>query len=101
MAQPHTLMLTLLITATILLAICLAGWVLCAIRNEWVYHQRVALNDRFYIARVARINAGEVGVTDEPWWTTYYMSYGQMMWRFWCWDIERMRLPSAPQTVGE
>jgi hypothetical protein len=100
MAQHPLLLSTLLLAAVLLVVmpVCIAYF---AIRNVWVYRQRIALNNSFYAARTARLHAGDRTMAQEPWWDAYYMTYGQMMWRFWCWDIERMRLPSAPQTVGE
>lgn len=43
------------------------------IRNEWVKHKRLQLIDK--------------GINDYR----NYISYDQMMFRFWCWNVEKMR----------
>lgn len=48
------------------------------VRNEWVYKKRMELN-RF-----------EDGVHI----IKQYMGYDDMMYRFWVWDIEKLRKPN-------
>lgn len=51
--------------------------VLILVRNEWVFHQRLKLN---------RFENG-VHVINQ------YLSYDEMMFRFWIWNIEKMQKP--------
>lgn len=85
----------------------IAGWLCSCVmaasfialcRNEWVYRQRSRLNDRSYQRRVALLKLGiSLDRIDqiEPWYTEVYLSYGEMMARFWCWDIEKLQRKAA------
>lgn len=59
-------------------------------RNEWVYQERTRLIREFHDKRVEDIYNGIV----PDWrleWDDDYLSYDEMMKKFWVWDIEKLR----------
>lgn len=70
----------------------MAFLVTAMIRNNWVHRQRMGLINAFY---------HPPGGTDEWWertkgganWDDDYLSYDGMLWRFWVWDVEKLRKP--------
>lgn len=71
---------TILISVSVLLLILLSYSFLMLIRNDWVFRERIRLMDeRFKRNSTYR-------PLDED-----YLTYDQMMRRFWIWDVERMR----------
>jgi hypothetical protein len=51
-------------------------------RNRWVYRERTRLISEYYLSR-----------DYEPaWrWDANYLSYDEMMRRWWIWDVEKLR----------
>jgi hypothetical protein len=58
-------------------------------RNHWVYTIRRKLNEDWYDEKMKEIHNGIIPNRD--WYTDYYLSYHQMMLKFWCWNVEEMK----------
>lgn len=69
---------------------------LMLVRNRWVYRQLTRLNSE-HSDELRRLIARRVfdhpllTHMEENWIDHRYLTYEQMMWRFWVWDVEKLR----------
>ena len=71
-------------------------------RNNWVLRKRLDLNKRYHhevkrLFQPGRSPEEQQRLADHlearVWWDAYYMTYEQMLRRFWIFDLEKMRVP--------
>lgn len=62
------------------------------VRNAWLWRERLKLIERFYAIPTDR--RWELTAKGEG-WDSDYLTRDQMMWRFWVWDIEKLRKPGG------
>lgn len=87
--------LAVVILQTTLVLIC-ATLVFCVfmmVRNQWVYRQRQRLINEFYDERRAQLKKGLWPSSNEE-WDDHYLSYDEMLYRFWIWDVSKLRRKS-------
>ena len=69
---------------SVIIFTCLAIiWAFFQFRNMWVFD------------RITELNRFENGVHI----VTLYYGYHSMFWRFWVWDVEKMRLPADEPNI--
>lgn len=73
-----------------IIAIVLVYSIFMLIRNEWVSTKRTNLIDEFFDKKIQMIRRGEIPSYDNN-WNDDYLSYDEMMRKFWVWDIEKLR----------
>lgn len=88
------------VSLAILLALCLVGMFFCLfmlMRNEWVGRQRQHIIQLASAESKRRIpsRGGDFLKPFEE-YETLYMTYDEMMHRFWIWDLRRLTRGEVP-----